>query len=145
MSIIHSGYRLTVKSWENDADNYNTVVLTGLSKDDMLFYACILKAFEHTQDYKNRLCNLYDPSDEEMARLSKFSRELFARFPAMLEGFDPEFTDMSDDDNAHDCLLEVLCDLGLSGTEFHTRVVASWSVEYIPEEVKFEDVTEQFK
>lgn len=30
---IKAGYRLTVTSWENDADNYRTVSVDGLSEE----------------------------------------------------------------------------------------------------------------
>lgn len=37
MSNIPAGYRLSFTSWENDADNYNTIVFDGLSELDVKF------------------------------------------------------------------------------------------------------------
>ena len=53
MDIIPSGYQLHITSWENDADNYKTKILSGLTKEDVQFYLHFLNHFESHNPYGN--------------------------------------------------------------------------------------------
>ncbi|WEM34236.1 hypothetical protein [Xanthomonas phage X1] len=53
---IKPGYQVHVLSWENDADNYKTEILSGLTKDEAQFYVLLAKAFESR--YKKRETDL---------------------------------------------------------------------------------------
>ena len=53
MDIIPSGYQLHITSWENDADNYKTKILSGLTKEDVQFYIHFLSHFEMDKPYGN--------------------------------------------------------------------------------------------
>jgi hypothetical protein len=53
MDKIPAGFQIHVTSWENDGDNYKTVVTSGLSKEEVCFYMCILKNFTNTVNYGN--------------------------------------------------------------------------------------------
>ena len=68
-TVIPAGYRLTVKSWENDGDNSNTVVLEGLTESKTPYLVDICKLFDHSHDYGNRLCNMYEPENHEIKRV----------------------------------------------------------------------------
>lgn len=129
-TIIPAGYRLTVTSWENDADNYNTKVVEGLSKEECQFQADFCKALKHSTDYKNRICNFYEPSDVEVARLVKVWIDLLQKY-----NLNPDSYDMNETLNT--------LGLGCSG-DFYTRVCESYKVEYTPIDIVFEDVSEQF-
>ena len=43
MTAIPPGYQLHTTTWENDGDNYQTKILSGLSKEDVEFYISILE------------------------------------------------------------------------------------------------------
>jgi len=43
---IKAGYLLKLTTWENDADNYNTTELDGLTNEEVQFYIMIAKCFE---------------------------------------------------------------------------------------------------
>lgn len=42
---VQPGYRLSLTSWENDADDFRTVVLSGLTKEDVEFYLNLAHIF----------------------------------------------------------------------------------------------------
>lgn len=42
---IPAGYQLHISSWENDADDYRTEVLSGLTREDVAFLVSIIKQF----------------------------------------------------------------------------------------------------
>ena len=45
MKKISAGYRLIVTSWENDADNYKTKSMDGLSEEATYFLGALIKLF----------------------------------------------------------------------------------------------------
>jgi hypothetical protein len=139
-TIIPAGYRLTVTSWENDADNYNTVVLEGLTLEQVTFNVELCKLFENSTDWENLLCNLYEPDDEDVARVH-------AALIPLMKKFHPEEVARceGDDEMLGDIAMDYLGDLSLTYGEWFTRVCESWKVEYIPNEIILEDVTEKFK
>lgn len=145
-TIIPAGYRLTVKTWENDMDNCQTVVLEGLTKEQVAFYVDFAKGFLHSTNYKDRICNLYEPDDHKRRQVANFSRQLFARHPYMLaEGFELKVEDLQDEDAACDCLVEMGDSLGITCSgDYYTRVVDNIKVEHVPVEVVLHDVTDQF-
>jgi hypothetical protein len=53
MDNIPSGYSLHITSWENDADNYKTKIVSGLTKEDVQFYLHFLNHFEMNKPYGN--------------------------------------------------------------------------------------------
>jgi hypothetical protein len=50
---FESGYQLHITSWENDADNYNTKIISGLTKEDVKFYIYFLKHFRSCSPSRN--------------------------------------------------------------------------------------------
>lgn len=147
---IKAGYRLTVTTWENDADNYNTEIVEGLSKELCKLYVAICKAFEHSSDYDNRICNMYEPDEEEIARFNTAMLKIGREFESVIrmELFDgeqlPADGSISDEDLLG-VLEEDLSNLGIHGGDFFTRVVSAWSVEHVPADIVLTDVTEEFK
>ncbi len=66
---IKAGYRLTVTSWENDGDNYNTKSQDGLTKEESVFLVELITLFKsrHNRHGLSRTFgNMYDPSDKEI-------------------------------------------------------------------------------
>jgi hypothetical protein len=45
MKNIPAGYQLHVTSWENDADNYQSKIVSGLTEEDVKFYLHFLRHF----------------------------------------------------------------------------------------------------
>ena len=140
-TVSQAGYRMTVESWENDADNHNTVVKEGLSKAECMFYVDLCKLFKHSTNYNDRICNLYEPSEAELARVQNALHAVALRHDqavTRLEGLDdPSFV--------KDQMFDILFELGLSGSEFYTRVCNRWKVEHVPVQIVLTNVTEDFK
>jgi hypothetical protein len=59
MSVIKKGYRITVVSWENDGDYYNTKSKEGLSKEWAHAICDILK-----EVFTSELSNSYEPDSD---------------------------------------------------------------------------------
>jgi len=148
---IPAGYRITVTSWENDGDHYNTVSLDGLSLDKVGFYADLCKAFRSRNSYDGKpggVGNYYEPSDAEIAHVHGVLRKIYAKHPAIraeLVDEDTETTDEEFEDGLGDMLMDMASDIGLTAGEFFTRVCSAWTVEYLAVPVEFEDVTSRFK
>ena len=144
-TIIPVGYRITVTTWENDADNYRTEVSEGMSQAEAVRTVELLKGFTHSTDYDNQICNLYDPSEDELARVAAYAKSYFQKFPQVLADFAVSLEEvLADDEAARDCLTELLYDYGVTNGEFYTRVVAEIKVEYVAAQIILDDVTDQF-
>lgn len=133
--IIKAGYRLTVVSWENDADNYRTVVTPGLSRELITFYVKLCKLLQYSKDYRTGICNLYMPNEVQKARLKVALLTTRSLLSSDSYQSDEHFLDFA---------MESLYDLGLRGEDFLTRVCESFIVEYLPEDVTFKNVTQEF-
>lgn len=129
--MIKKGYQLRVTSWENDADNYNTVSLDGLSKEDVEFYLNFIKVFREL-DLENR-CD--EPiTDEEAASFREKISDLY-------NGNIPEkFKEWLGSDGY--AIVELSSDVLSGSTDFTTRVYDSHEVYFFPEDVN--EVTDQF-
>ncbi len=138
---IAPGYRITVKSWENDGDNYNTAVVEGLSKEDALFVYDFAKLFDSKSRHRGGIGNLYDPSSDELASVQQATALVVAKHPNISDELKEYFT-LSDEDSYYQ--MDYAYDLHLSGGEFYTRVCESVKVEFIPNEILIDDVTEDF-
>jgi hypothetical protein len=73
MDIIPPGYQLHITSWENDADNYKTEILSGLTKEDVQFYIHFLSHFEMNKPYENGDIDVY-PDAEKIAITSAYEK-----------------------------------------------------------------------
>ena len=72
MSTIPSGYQLHITSWEKDADNYKTEILSGLTKEDVQFYIHFLSYFGSYQHlFGNKRIEDY-PDAEKIAITSAY-------------------------------------------------------------------------
>ena len=71
MDIIPPGYQLHITSWENDADNYNTKIFSGLTKEDVRFYIHFLNHFKSHKSYGNESIEDY-PDAEKIAITSAY-------------------------------------------------------------------------
>lgn len=144
-TIIPAGYRITVVSWENDADNYNTEVKEGFTEDEAKFLVELFKKFSSCNNHNKGIGNLRG-SDEDMETYKSVIAEVVSRHPvaSTSEKFSGCFKGPDDDGDVY--YGEYLYDFGLGGTEYSlTRVCESVKVEYVPQEIILVDVTDQFK
>ena len=73
MDLIPSGYQLYITSWENDADNYKTEILSGLTKEDVQFYVHFLSHFGMYEPYGNGSITKY-PDAEKIAITNAYEK-----------------------------------------------------------------------
>lgn len=153
-TTIPAGYRVTVVSWENDADHYKTKVLEGLTEQEARFVADFASLFKSKNNHGNRgIGNMYEPSSKEMAEAQAAVKAVVARHQPLPEGVTEYFQcedagidafGDEEDDGFMDGFTEYAYELGLSGGDFYTRVMESIKVEHIPEQIHLSDVTAEF-
>jgi hypothetical protein len=141
-TLILPGYRLTVVSWENDGDSYNTKVVDGLTKERCEF---LIEAVELCRD--ERFGNMYDPSEAELDSFAEAAKKLYEAYPSQLED---ENAAAATDGNldpaiAAEYLSEELYDLMGCGENYYTRVLESWNVEHLPEMVVLKNANSEFR
>lgn len=136
MAIIKAGYRLTVKSWENDWDNHNTVVKEGLALEDVKFIVKILML------YKDKFANIYSPTDKQRKEEIIELRKIVEQYPNAMKIFGLlEEEDLKEDDAITECTHSSILYEYMGGGDFYTRKCESYKVEYIPFDITIEDVT----
>jgi hypothetical protein len=135
-TTIPFGYRLTIMSWENDGDNHANKTISGLGSEMAHFYVGLAQLCEEGWG------NMYEPSEPERGEFNaacvKMVREKLEAFklPVHWKDFDDEkIKDMCND--AKDTLGLVSCD-------YFTRVTQSILVEYLPNTIVLQDVTDEF-
>lgn len=140
MSTIKAGYRLTVTSWENDADNYNTIIKDGL-EESYVRYIITLLSLVRQSSHDGGFGNLYEPDNIELDELSKAILDLGDDVVAKIT---EDFLSKDPAELAYQ-YGEVIGDYTGYGEENRfTRVVESIIVEYVPQEITIEDVSAQF-
>lgn len=137
-SKIKAGYRITSVSWENDADNYRTIVKEGIKEEEAHLIGDLGKLMKTR---KSGLENCYDPSDEDLEIGHKFYLPTFEKYAGLFSKHDMNIfrTDAYG-------IMEYIVDniTGSSNEDYALRVLESMKIEYFPEEVVIEDVTKKF-
>lgn len=138
-NIIPEGYRITCVSWENDGDNYKTVVKEGVSKRETeLIGEVVSLIISHSTGLENN----YDPSDKEREKGFKILLPVFEKFPDVLG---QKYIEEIRDDGG--VMLDYICEnlTGYPGEDgYAMRVISSIKIEHIPQDIVIEDVTAQF-
>jgi hypothetical protein len=135
-TTISFGYRLTIMSWENDGDNYVNKTTSGLGSEMAHFYVGLAQ-----------LCtigwgNMYQPNEQERCAFNaacvKMVREKLEAFklPVHWKDFDDKKIQDICDDAKHV--------LGLVSCDYFTRVTQSILVEYLPNTIVLQNVTDEF-
>ena len=125
-TIFPKGYRLTVTTWENDADNYNTKTIEGLTFLETKFYVGFCKLFGSSCNNEG-IGNMYDPNDAE---IEKFKTVVKGHIEDNFE-IAPEDFKNKDFDAIHDfmyafCFSSVFCwYCCTSGASCCTRVIST--------------------
>ena len=141
MSTIKAGYRVTVTSWENDGDNYNT-----LSKDGMTAEAARL-VYQLLSLLEGDLGNMYEPDEEECELLTEAVIPIIKQNLSILGEFGYSVYKQSDVDfpmYATQVATSIIGDFTGFSEGYYTRKVESIVVEYVPAEIVIQDVTHEF-
>lgn len=147
-TIIPAGYRVTISSWENDADNYKDVIIEGLSKERVEFVIKLCKLFRSKNQVPGCFGNMYEASEPEMAPAIAAVLSLMNEHRAALD--EGELSILTDDDLKEDeyelaYTVQEMVSGFLSSSEGTTfRVFDGAKVELIPHEITLEDVSAQF-
>lgn len=147
---IKAGYRLTVTSWENDADNYRTVSVDGLSEEHCreLVRLCELLYSRHRDRKKKTYGNLINRGWREDDEYGEFMAAAISLFD-----FDRIFRQQEEEGDSVEpfdeeakgyYISDLLHELGLSSETFATRVVETIEVSFTPTDVELDDVTSKF-
>lgn len=132
MTVIKKGYRITVVSWENDGDNYRTITKDGYDECETKLIVDLMKLLE-----SRCFGNMYEPNTDKLYRFEGALRVVFDK-----HGVDyTEGGEFSVTDYAMDAYIGEFTGYG---SEFFTRVVQSISVEYIPQDIVIENVSDKF-
>ena len=134
MSTIKAGYRITVTSWENDADNYKTETVDGLDESTVKYHVDLLKLIEgsHCND-KTVFGNLYEPRDSEVEAFEKAATEVLQKHGKLEDRYEPL-----------DIAVDIISEYTGYSDGYMTRVAESIVVEYVPQEIIIEDVSTKF-
>ena len=134
--VISKGYTITVVSWENDGDNYNTNSITVESKEMAEAYYNMMQLCRSKNNRINGEIGLGNTSDGFNRRQRQAIISLFDNYPILLHG-----TKIDEDEYNLDYLfMEISVDL-LGSSEFYTcRVMESCTITYSPEDIYLETV-----
>jgi hypothetical protein len=142
-TLIPAGYRLSVTSWENDADNYQTEVLEGLTREAVIAYTELLKLIKKTDG--GGLSNNSYMSTEKFEFIETF-RPLMREHTELALFILEQVEEDVDDEEFADKLISFINDKLLGYSESYImRVFESFKVEYIPHDIQLEDVTKEFQ
>jgi hypothetical protein len=147
--MIPKGLQLQVTSCENDADNYKTKILSGLSEDEVRFYVELAKLFRSRNGRHDDTC--YGNTTYDHRYKINWS-DLIAKVKAIAEKHRTGFVliigdqfdfDETSTDEWQDFIHELACKLLGSSEDFMFRVFETFKVYHFPEDVT--EVTENFK
>ena len=147
--VQESGYRISVTSWENDADNYNFKSITLENADDARVVVALCKLLNPRYDTPQQTFgNMYEPSESDIQDfeaaiaqipgINEYLKAVFSWYEESVEEYDIGA-------KYADAVLDIYYDLGLSGSEYYyTRVCEKVEVHYFEEPVYAADVTAEF-
>ena len=155
-TIIPAGYRVSVTSWENDADNYKTNVFEGLTKERVEFLAELLPHFYSGSNNRGKTFgNMYEPSDSRYAEAAARIREVMERHRAGLTEDELEILDETAGINLKDATEgggsdmynfgEIVGEFLSYSEDYSFRVFDTMQVEFVPHEIRMKNVTKEFK
>lgn len=111
-SFIPAGFQVHVTSYENDGDNYQTHIITGLSKPDMMFYVDL--AIQFKGDYGNTFI--------KREKLIEITSDVVKRHPIISYKTGKKFSPLADydtDENSDNILDELTEFLGRPGEGYY--------------------------
>lgn len=140
MLVKAKGYHIVVTSWENDADYYKTESIHYADRADVEKAVKILRLFTSVNNHKHPGIGNSQHRDKSKV-YTAFYNLIEANpgiIPVTLDDIEEDRVDVYE-------LLEHVPDVGILSSEHYlARVVESIRVEYYPEDVYCEDLTEEF-
>ena len=127
------GYCVSITSWENDADNYQTHTIDGLTKEEARSVVDIAHLFVSKNGKPKGYGNYYD--DAPWADISNDIKAILVKngaLESLTKKYSLEFASPIDDDD-DDCYYDI-CDMiseFFGNTEFATRVYDGVAIKYI--------------
>lgn len=142
-TIIPAGYRLSITSWENDGDHYQTKVLAGLTPGRVRFIIELCKLFRSHHSVKSGYGNLYDPSQTVVSAAVVAVMQVMQKHRNVLTDDELDMLGTSDDidEVVQDYVTEFI---GKSEEDFTFRVFEKAAVESIPAAICIDDVSAEF-
>jgi hypothetical protein len=150
-TIIPAGYRLSITSWENDADAYHTEIIEGLTRErvEYLLELCKLfysgsnnndATFGNMYEYSNGINALRRKAEDAIRVVMEKHKPVLDEFELeqLAAEYDPE------DKYSGPEFGEIISDLLHYSENYVYRVYDTAKVEYIPHEIRMDDVTGQF-
>ena len=129
IKVINKGYRLEVKSWENDGDNNKTIVNYYQDKDEALRILNLVELLGNDRQLANRY---YEGDDEAFKDIVGTIKRKYHHLFDLENKNDEEIFDLIQDD-----LISVL-----GYTEYYfLRVCESAVLTYSPEDIYLERIT----
>ena len=138
MNKIKAGYRVTSISWENDGDNYRTIIKEGLKEEEVKLIGAIGKLMKSK---KSGLENNYEASDKELSKGHKCYLPIFEKYVSLFSEHDMNLY-REDCYGIMDYIVENIT--GPSSEGYALRVLESMKIEYFPEDILVQDVTKLF-
>ena len=142
-TIIPVGYRVTITSWENDGDNYQDTIHEGQTKERVEYILELCKLFNRDDE----LGNMIEPNDKERLAAEDAIRVVMEKHRAVLTEDELEQLAIESDPNNKYGGPEFsgVVSEYLDSSEYYLyRVYDSAKVEYIPHEIRMDDVTGLF-
>jgi hypothetical protein len=130
---IPAGYQLHVTSWENDADNYKTEIVSGLTSEDVKYLLALLKNFGRKGKHGNENVG----ADVLLSIFTK-TMEKHPDTSDECEKFCP-----LDEREVHSVIEELLSAPSEGYDGDFVRYFESFEVYFVPHEII--DVSDQFK
>ena len=134
---IPAGYQIQVTSWENDADNYNTEIISGLDLQTAQFFIELGQLFAKSHHEKGGIAgNSYEEGDVKWDLLIPAFRALLDKYPGVLDTYwetDSPVAEQNEDDIRYS-ISEAASEV-LSYGEFYFRKFDSYKAFYFPEPV----------
>lgn len=136
---IPTGYQLHITTWENDADDYKTQIISGLSFNEVLFYVDFASKFASVNADVPGLGNSYHDDETLKEVLQPILEEhiLGATLETRLYGKDLDIREF----------VEGVLGSPVGYDDSFCRVFSGYKVLYfdIPVSIRAEDVTTAFK
>lgn len=144
-TVIPAGYRLTISSWENDADYRKDVVIEGIeSKDRVKFIVALMKLFKSGSNDSKCFGNMYEPSEAEIAQAVAAVFRVLVKHQHALDEDEASILRNEDEDAVQDFVSDMLSFYLGSSDLYWSRVFSRIKIEHIPTEIVLEDVTGEF-
>lgn len=137
--VINKGYTLTVTSWENDGDNYNTKSLTVDSIEEAKSYYNLMQLCKSKNSKREKgIMSFGNMTDEFNISQTNFIISFLTDNSVLLSNFDNDCD--KDEDFYLDAFQELIYHL-LGSSEYYTcRVMESCIVTYSKEDIYVEEI-----